>query len=226
VLGYFYREWNGLTPPSFQGQYKGMNAAAPAFILSVFGVASFFFVPFLVDGLAMLATRRRGVVVIAAVLGLLVAIVPATSYSVEAGRFSGLWALSSKLPLIAGRTAPAIVCLSVFGAVMLAAWALSVRLRDRWMLLAAFAGFMLAQAASFQLWQRYSEPFVLMALAVMACRVPRSAVAEKLPRLGLARVLGPIALAVLLGALAYVSMAKAPAAVKWDFEKEFGKGKP
>ena len=170
VLGYFYREWNGLTPPSFQGQYKGMNAAAPAFILSVFGVASFFFVPFIVDGLAMLATRRRGVLAIAVILGAVVAVVPATSYSVEAGRFSGLWALSSKLPLIAGRTAPAIVCLSVLGAVMLAAWALSLRLRDRWMLLAAFAGFMLAQAASFQLWQRYSEPFVLMVLAVMACR--------------------------------------------------------
>jgi len=244
ILAILYTYWGGLTPPMFQGQYKGVNPAAPAFILAVFGVASVFFAGFVSSGMAALLTRHRGVLVLAAIFGVGVACVTpladpsagggarmlgpsilSTSYSVEHGRYSGLWALATKLPLVAGKIAPAMVALSCLGAVMLAAWALSLRTRDRWLLLAAVAGFVVAQSASFQLWQRYSEPFVLMLLAVMACRItdrsvlqPDSSGVRRLERLAHRyRLAGPFVLAGLLATLAVYTMSRAPLATKYDF---------
>ncbi|MGE3109379.1 MAG: hypothetical protein AB7G11_14350 [Phycisphaerales bacterium] len=215
LLAYFHQLWHGLTPPTFQGQYNGMNPAAPAFILAVFGAASVFFVGFVRHGLGLLLTKHRVALGVAIVLGVLAGVIPETSYSVEAGRYSGLWALATKLPLLAGRTAPAIVALAALGSLMLAAWMLSLEFRDRWLLLGAMLGFMLAQSASFQLWQRYSEPFVLMILALMACRTARATRDERFARL--ARVAGPGGLTLALALLSAATIYRAPPANSWTF---------
>lgn len=229
VLYLFYDLWGGLTPREFQGQYKGFNPAAPAFILAVLGVASVFFVGFIAEGMWSLLTRRRALLAGAIAIGLVIGAAPATSYSVADGRFSGLWKVAEKLPLIAGHAAPAIVALSVLGAVTTAAWFVSLPWRERWFFLAALCGFAAAQSASFQIWQRYNEPFVLMLLALLSSSVAglhegdgcamapgaarRAPCAPWLPAL---RLGGPVVLAAGCVLLAVVTMRSAPRASLFD----------
>ena len=169
LLAWFIRMWGGLTPPSFQGQYSGVNFAGYAFVLSLIGIGSLFFVFYLLDPLVDMVKARRRDAVLAALAGAGVAIIPATTLDVPGGRFSGLWAVA-KWPVIAGHTSPVIVVCSALGAVMLLAWCRVVSLRDRWIVLGVWFGFSTAQVVSYQLWQRYSEPMVLMMLALMAAR--------------------------------------------------------
>lgn len=225
VLFMFHRMWGGLTPGEFQGQYNGFNPAAPAFILAVLGVASVFFVGFITDGLWLLLTRKRALLGAAVLIGLIASVVPRTSLSVPDGRFSGLWKVAEKLPLIAEHTAPGIVALAVLGSIMAAAWFVSLPWRERWFFLAALCGFTAAQSASFQIWQRYNEPFVLMLLALVSSSVLTTHVrtdnetASSSPRsfpfsrlVPAMRLVGPLALAVFLVLVAYVTMRNAPPA--------------
>lgn len=169
VLGWFMRLWGGLVPPFFQKQYAQMSLASYAFLLSLLGIASIFFVGYLADPLAdlMKKSKRTGAL-FAGAAGALAAVIPSTTYSVEDGRFSGLWNLARLTPSIAGHTSPLIVILAAFGAVMLLVWCRALPARPRWIFLGAWFGFATAQAFSAQLWQRYNEPFVLIMLALMA----------------------------------------------------------
>jgi hypothetical protein len=169
LLVWFVRLWGGLTPPSFQGQYSGVNFAGYAFVLSLLGIGSLFFVFYLLDPLVEMLKAGRRDALLAALAGAGVAIIPATTLDVPGGRFSGLWAVA-RTPVIAGHTSPVIVVCSALGAVMLLAWCRVLSLRDRWIVLGAWFGFSTAQVVSYQLWQRYSEPMVLMMLALMAAR--------------------------------------------------------
>jgi hypothetical protein len=106
------------------------------------------------------------------VLGLALALIPATTYDQHAGRWAGaLWDVSRKLPTIAGRTSPVFVLLTPLGALAIASllWGMSrERFASAAVMLTALLAFTAAQAASYQLWQRYNEPFVLMFIA-LAC---------------------------------------------------------
>ena len=167
----FYRIWNGLVPPSFQGQYHNPNPAAPAFILALFGLFSLFFIPILLPGLARAWRERRWILFAAVAAALLAALLPATTHSVEGGRHSGLWnisrALESRGFVLFGRTSPLIAGLAALGGAALVAWLRLVPFRTAIVLLAALAGFTAAQAASYQLFQRYTEPFLLLLLALL-----------------------------------------------------------
>lgn len=167
----FYRIWNGLVPPSFQGQYHNPNPAAPAFILALLGLFSLFFFPILLPGLVRAWRESRLILFAAVAAALLAALLPATTHSIEGGRHSGLWSISRALEarglVLFGRTSPLIAGLAVFGGAALTAWMRLVPLRAAVVLLAALAGFTAAQAASFQLYQRYIEPFLLLFLALL-----------------------------------------------------------
>ena len=133
---------------------------------------------------------------LAALAGAAVAIIPATTYD-KAGRWSGIWNAARKLPAIANHTSPLILALSTLGALCLLGWCAALRQRERWIILAALAAFTAAQAASGQLWQRYSEPFILILLALLAALTAPTTPAVP-PRLRLARTVGPLALATIL----------------------------
>ena len=177
VLVWFWNLWgHTLTPPVFDERHVGGNASAPAFVLAVFGMYGVFFVPYLLDGLGRLWVRHTWLLMLAVVVSLGLAVIAPSTRSYGAGRYSGLWEIVQKLPALADRSV-LIVPLAVLGGVLLAAWFVSLGRRDRWVMLAALVAFTAAQCASFKLWQRYSEPMVLLWLALAASRVapPRTA---------------------------------------------------
>jgi hypothetical protein len=81
-----------------------------------------------------------------------------------------LWNVARRLPTFADRS-PLVIGLACLGGAILAAWAVVLPRRDRWLFLAAWAGFTVAQAANREAWQRYYEPFVLILFALAAARL-------------------------------------------------------
>ncbi len=228
LLYYFINLWGGLTPPTFQGQYpvdatkplllRLFNApAAPAFTLALFGVFGVFYSGFWFPAFIK-SLKTRGVfplLISAIVLALLFAIIPATTESIPLGRWSGLWQFTSKLPIIAGHTSTLILSLALLGAVTLCGFLTSMRASHAVVCLTAIAGFAAAQAASFQLWQRYNEPFILMMLILMTTIIvgqreekpaPLAPLLSLIHRL---RFAGPAILAIALGALSYTTFKNA-----------------
>lgn len=227
LVGFFVHLWGGLTPPTFQGQYpvdmskppllRLINApAAPAFVLALFGVFGSFFAawwgPAAIRGLKH--SRGRVVLIAGAVFGLLAAVIPATTYSMAEGRWSGLWNIAAKLPTV-GHTSLLIAACSILGGVIVAAMMLGMRVNQAAVLLTSIAGFAAAQMASFQLWQRYNEPFVLIVL-ILCCGPLLSTQDVTEPARPLSakwwwrlRIAGPLVLALLLGAVTVNELRKA-----------------
>lgn len=179
LLFYFVNLWDGrLIPPSFSGWYSGRKSpATPAFFLTLLGLGSVFYLPYLFVPIFSALCKKPAQVLsfagIAIAIGLLLAIIPETTESFEDGRFSGIWRAVRVAPIIADHTSVTIMLGSAWGALMLLAWASSLPFRSRWIVLSAMSGFVAAQITSPQLWQRYQEPFILMLLAFMACDVGR-----------------------------------------------------
>lgn len=193
VLWWFSETWGGLTPPVFHERHVGGNPSAPAFVLAVFGSLGIFFAPFVLPELREAWRGQRWLPIAFATLGLGLGLLAPTTRDVTQGRYSGLWDLASLLPAPGGRSI-VIVPLAAIGSVLLAGWFLALGRRDRWIMLAAIVAFTAAQCASFKLWQRYTEPMVLIWLALAAARVaPSHSGGEGW------RFLGPAALACLLG---------------------------
>lgn len=216
VLAYFFKLWGGLTPPNFQNFYSNLSPAAPAFILSLLGLGSIFFAAWFAQPLLAFARRYPAAIVLTITAAALVAIIPATTYA-NPGRFSGVWNATKPIPSIAHHTSPLILILSILGAVCLLGWSLVLPRRERWIILAALAGFTAAQAASGQLWQRYTEPFILMLLPIMASLIPPARDASM--RTNLLRTAGPLALAAILLVVTLQKLATDDPAIdkgQWD----------
>lgn len=222
VVAWMARMWGGLTPPSFQGQHAGGNMAAPAFGLALIGAYSVFFGAWLVEGWRTAVRDGREWVVMAAVaVGAVLAIVPETTFVYEA-RSSGLWnvvkAMDARGMVLFGRTNPLIVLMSTWGAAATAMWMMTLTRAQAVYALCLLGGFLAAQAANANAWQRYFEPLLLMMVALMAAgtRVNGRAVGVgqgALPEgfVGHARVAlkgGPLVLAGLLGVLTVNSLTR------------------
>lgn len=181
AVAWFVRLWGGLTPPTFQAKLHGGNAAAPAFILALAGVFAGVLLPWVVPAVAGLwrawSGAGRWAVLGAAGVGLAAALAAPTTFNIEAGRYSGLWnvvrAMDERGVVLMGRTSPLILGLAPLGAAALAGLLWRAGRAEGAVLGAAVAGFVAAQTASQDLWQRYNEPFVLMVLALLcAGRAP------------------------------------------------------
>lgn len=169
LLGWFMKLWGGLTPPAFQNMYHGGNPAAPGFILAIFGLYAPFYALAAWPALAKTIRSNLPVIVAGAILGLLLATLTPTTFDKEAGRYAGLWNLVRHTPVVGDRSV-LIAVLATIGGASLGAFLGSVPWRDRWILAACFVASTLAQSTSYQIWQRYNEPLILLMLSLLAAR--------------------------------------------------------
>lgn len=210
VLAWLLDMWGGLTPPQFQDRHaSALNLATPAFMLSLLSIYSAFFVGWLWPGLTKLWREYRLVLGLLAILGFVLGIVPTTTYLQEP-RSSGLWNLVRVMEgyglVIVGRSSPILIVGSVVGSVCVGAWLVMIEDRRRWLMAAAVVGFIAAQTASTNCWQRYHEPFLLMLIGYMAAMTAAPAGRTFMMtnwgwRFGALRVIGPLILAGILLAL-------------------------
>lgn len=203
ALFFFFQLWNGhLTPPTFADQHaRAVNPAAPAFVLALLGLAGAFYAPVLWPIMRDSLTRSPFTLAIAAIVGLLIAAIPETSFSHEHGRWSGLWNVVEKIPAPLDRS-PLIIALAAVGAVSVVAWTSAIPTRQRWIYLASLVSFAVATGANIQLWQRYVEPFILILTALMTADV-----IGKRERVPLVFRLGPIALTLVLASITALKLA-------------------
>lgn len=214
IVGGLARLWGGLTPPHFHAQHNaGVNPATPAFALALTAVYSCFLIAYLGPTLLRLWREQRRLLLIAGGIGALLAIAPATTYLFES-RSTGLWNLVKLFDqrgiVFAGRTSPVIVILGTVGAVCVVGWLAMLGPRRRLIALVALLAFIVAQSANSNAWQRYLEPMLLMALALIAASSPaatsRASSSRRERALGVLRIAGPMALALALAGVTAMSI--------------------
>ncbi|HHN78425.1 MAG TPA: hypothetical protein ENK11_07120, partial [Phycisphaerales bacterium] len=141
AVGWFVHLWGGLTVPIYHDYMQGVNPATPAFILAQIAVIGAFHAGFWFRPGWELVRRKPGLVLGVLAMGVLIAVLPATTYDPDAGRYSGLWNIAKKFPDIGGHTNVFLLVLAPAGAAILAAWLAGLDARSRWIMLAALAGF-------------------------------------------------------------------------------------
>jgi len=185
-IGWFANLWGGLTPPSFRAQHGGMwNLAAPAFAMSLMAIFSCFFIAWVWPGLVRLwSARRTGgwlILIACACIGLIAAAIPRTTFEYEP-RATGLWNIVRLMDRqrlwINERTSPLILVLAPAGMIALAALLAQLPRRRACTYALLLIGFVAAQSANTNAWQRYFEPLILLILALIAADI---AVAEEAP---------------------------------------------
>lgn len=173
VLWWFWRLWGGLTTPRFATQHQGVNWATPAFVLANLGVVSVCLSPLLAPAAVGAWRHARGWLVLALLLGLACARIPDSTYDLEGGRSSGLWNLAKVGP-VEGGSSVVILGLALVGAISVVVWVRALPQKHGVVFLAALAGFVLAQTANHNCWQRYVEPLVLILCSLAAASVWRA----------------------------------------------------
>lgn len=172
ALGAFVWLWGGLVPPRFHDFHASLSPIAPAFILALLAIYSVPFAPWLFRRGPDAAPRFGRAEILTLLAALALAAIPLSSYDVEAGRSSGLWNLLRMTPAIADRS-PLLIALAGLGGVALVRWLRGLPPRDRWVMLLALLGFTLSQIATGHAWQRYSEPLLLIWIALALGRTNR-----------------------------------------------------
>ncbi|MFM9182084.1 MAG: glycosyltransferase family 39 protein [Phycisphaerales bacterium] len=173
ALSLLVAAWGGLTPPAFRDLHDtGLSPVAPAYGLALVGLwGAFLLLPMASAVGQAFRTHGRAIAAIA-VLVAVVAAVPESTTDRDAGRWGGaLWRLAALVPPVGGRS-PVIVLGAALGAVVLSVlWTRAARAgRGRMAtvvamsLLALFA----VQSANSQVWERYFDPSILVALAWLA----------------------------------------------------------
>ncbi len=202
ALVWFMAMWGGLVPPTFQNQHEGPNPATPGFILTQLAILSVFFAPMLWPRLKEAWKHQWGWIIFAAIVGLVLGVVPETSYSPDAGRYSGWWNLINKLPAFVDRS-PAVILGSITGAIALVVWLNIANRRDAWIWIGGLVAFTLAQSANHASWQRYHEPMLLIMILLILAR--STEISQHTRRV----MLGAIALGLMVGALTVSAMLNA-----------------
>lgn len=169
TLFYFINLWDGLTPFRFQYQHQGKSPAALAMTLALVGLFSIILAPIVLPLLARLWNHARWAILAALSVALLAALIPNTTYSIDDGRWTGLWNLVRATPAIANHTSPLLLGLAVVGSVSLVAWLSAWPTWPQRVVIAAMLlGCTAAVAAGSELWPRYLEPLVLIVIALSA----------------------------------------------------------
>lgn len=178
LLALFIAIWGGLTPPMFQSGGEGIsvtgpNPAVPATALTIVGGVGIFFSGYLFPLHRWRSRKTLAILAAAAAAGFLLAVFPLTDFSRDEGRWSGVYNIVARFPAPGGRS-PLIIGGSTLGALVIAAWTLRLPTRDAWLFLGMWIAYIAAQTAGSLAWQRYYEPFALMAMAFAAARLRAS----------------------------------------------------
>ena len=226
AMVYFAKLWGGMTPPTFSHQYGSMiNAATPAFLLSLVGGFSVFFAGFVAPAGWRVLRERPVCLLVAMLAGVAAAAIPETTY-IHEQRSTGLWSLVRVAPMIAGHTSTVLLVMTPFGVWALWAWFAALGAKERWFFVGTLAAFGVAQTANPLCWQRYMEPLLLMLMGLGAATISARGTlaagsARGFERLLLhsapaARIAGPAVLALLLGTITVRSLMNPD--VPWNTE--------
>ena len=176
VLFYFYHTWGALVPPAVQVRHgRGMSFSVPAFFLSVFFIYTVFYMPVVLQAFKKTITRSALPFIGAGfVIGFLAAVIPATDFNYDAGRFSGFWNFVRLAPNI-GHTSVLLTITSTLGGAMLSCWLLLVDRKFRFVLLVACLAFVLALIPNTLVLERYFAVFVFILLFMILYRTDKVA---------------------------------------------------
>ncbi len=168
LLFYFFTIWEGLVPPSVQGRHeRGLSYCVPAFFLSIFFVYALFYTPIVIEAVKKHLTRRAYYcIVVSGIIGFFIAVIPATDYNHEVGRFSGFWNFVRLAPSI-GHTSVLLTVTSSLGGVLLCCWLLLVKRKFRFILFMASIAFSLALVPNALVLERYFAGFVFILLLII-----------------------------------------------------------
>jgi len=194
LLIYFLRLWGGLVPPSFQDHHQGPNPATPAFILTQVSILSVFFAPLLLPQLKAILKSHRNWIIAALALGLVIGLYPESTYSTDAGRYSGWWNIVGKLPTFADRS-PILLLGAPAGGLACVIWSSFISRHETWVLATTLIAFTAAQTANHASWQRYHEPLLLILIVLILTRSP---IVIQHPK---RTILGSLTLAAMLAAI-------------------------
>ncbi len=169
LLAALVRTWGGLTPPAFRSLHdRGLSPVAPAYGLALVGAWS---VPLLLPMLpeVVRSVRRHApavaCVVLAAVAG---ALVPESTLSVGDGRWGGaMWVAVGAFPSVAGRSSVLVAAAAVGALALSVLWIRAAEIgrgRQASVVLVGLLAVFAVQAGNSQVWQRYFDPAVLVAL--------------------------------------------------------------
>lgn len=184
-------------PPQFRAQHgRALSNLTPSYGLALIGAwGGIMLLPLLPDAWATVRRRRADLLAIAAFAGVLASIRP-SGWSFEAGRWGGpLWSLVKVVPCIRDRS-PLIVLGAACGAALLAVlWLMAAEVRRgrqaSVVIIALVAGMFAAQSGNSQVWERYFDPAILVALAWLVSLAVHRSRPYSVPR----AVLGGLALA-------------------------------
>ena len=164
------RAWGGLVPPAFREMHdRGLNPIAPAYGMALVGVWG---------GIALLpmgaevlraVRRHRLAVALLALFAVVAAAMPESSWSRDEGRWGGaLWQAVKSFPVIEGRST-LLVAAAGLGAILLSAlWIRAAEVRrgrQATIVIMTLLALFVVQAGNSQVWERYFDPAILVALA-------------------------------------------------------------
>lgn len=168
LLFYFYHTWGGLVPPSLQVRHeRSMSYCVPAFFLSIFLIYSIFYTPTLIHALKKNATHRAyHFIATGSCIGFLIAVIPATDYNYDAGRFSGFWNFVQLAPTI-GHTSILLLITSSLGGAVFCSWLLLLKKEFRLTIFLSSLGFVSALIPNALVLERYFSGFVFILIFIM-----------------------------------------------------------
>jgi hypothetical protein len=228
VLAWFYKTWGGrFQPPMWDAWYaRKWNLSAGAFVLALIGLLSVFFAGFWGPMFVRLMRTRLPWMVLAFVGTAFIALIGRSDYDVSMGRYGAIWNIADKFPSVGGRSL-FMVGLSAIAGPIIAAWAMSLGFRARWVFLTTLAAFGATQFKNPWLYERYVDPllFILFAMASAAIVLREDAkggadlpaqssfgtsgsqLESMVQRVsGPVRIAGPVVLALLLGAMGLMTL--------------------
>jgi hypothetical protein len=173
ILAALVQAWGGLTPPAYRAMHDaGLSPVAPVYGLALVGCWGTVLMAAMPME-AMRAFRRHAWAVLALVaLAAFASALPESAWSKDAGRWGGpLWTAVRALPSWESRSPFVIACAMAGTMVLSVLWIRAAEVgrgRMATVTVVALLALFVVQAGNSQVWERYFDPAVLVALAWLA----------------------------------------------------------